>query len=298
MDQAAIRQARSFNRTVAERIGALTDRFLGRGRPMGESRVLWEIGPEGAELRALRARLGLDSGYASRVLRSLEREGLISVHPSADDARVRHVRLTSAGLDEYAAIDRCSDAVAWGYLEPLASGQRTRLLRAMTEVELLLRASMVRVAVEDPNTPDAQWCIEQYFAELNARFEGGFDFGHSGSAVLHEFAPPEGLLLIARLRGRPIGCGALKFHQGEPPDIKRLWVSPDSRGLGLGRRLLTELERHAREAGADAVRLDTNRVLQEAIAMYRSAGYYEIPRYNDEPYAHHWFEKRLQPGDK
>ena len=293
MTDELLHQVRSFNRTVAERIGAVGDRFLGRPRPMGESRTLWEIGPDGIEVRALRARLGLDSGYTSRVLRSLERQGLIIVETSPDDGRVRRVRLTEAGLAERAELDRRSDDVGRSFLEPLTPGQRARLVRAMAEVERLLRASMVRIDVEDPTTPDAGWCIEQYFAELDARFEGGFDASRSIPADAHELALPAGLLLLARLRGRPVGCGALKLHSGAPAELKRMWVAPEARSLGLGRRLLDELERRAREAGAEVVRLETNRTLTEAIALYRSSGYREVAAFNREPYAHHWFEKRL-----
>jgi ribosomal protein S18 acetylase RimI-like enzyme len=106
-------------------------------------------------------------------------------------------------------------------------------------------------------------------------------------------APPTGLFLVARLRGAPVGCGGLLWSDGEPADIKRMWVAPAVRGLGLGKRLLSELEGRARDSGATVARLDTNRNLTEAIAMYRSSGYEEVPRFNDEPYAHHWFEKQL-----
>ena len=293
MDRAAVQQVRGFNRTVAERIGAVTDRFLGRGRPMGESRVLWEIGLEGAEVRELRARLGLDSGYTSRVLRSLARQRLITLEKSPDDARVRHVFLTEAGRSDRAELDRRSDEVAWGFLEPLNADQRARLVAAMAEVERLLRASMVRLAIEDPTTPEARWCIEQYFSELKARFEAGFDPASSISAAAHELVPPAGALLIARLREQPVGCGAVKLHPGAPAELKRMWVAPHARGLGLGRRLLLELERHARQAGAQIVRLETNRALKEAIQLYRSTGYREVAAFNNEAYAHHWFEKRL-----
>ena len=74
-------------------------------------------------------------------------------------------------------------------------------------------------------------------------------------------------------------------------EIKRLWVDPSVRGLGLGRRLLVSLEQRAAEAGSPIVRLDTNRVLTQAIAMYRAEGYREVPPFNENPYAHHWFEK-------
>jgi DNA-binding MarR family transcriptional regulator/GNAT superfamily N-acetyltransferase len=293
MQPSDVERVRAFNRVVAERIGALSDGFLGRGRPMGESRILWEIGPDGAEVRELRARLGLDSGYMSRVLKSLGRQGLVALEASPEDARVRHAHLTDAGRAERAELDRRSDDVASSFLQPLSERQRSQLVAAMTEVERLLRASLVSVAVEDPTTPDARWCIEQYFAELNARFDAGFDPSHSISAAAHEVVPPAGALLVARLRGQPVGCGALKFHADEPAELKRMWVAPEARGLGLGRRLLVELEQTARAAGARAVRLETNRALTEAIQLYRSSGYREVPAFNAEPYAHHWFEKKL-----
>ena len=292
MDQAAIALTRAFNRTAAERIGVLTDQFLGRARPLGETRVLWEIGPDGLEVRALRTRLGLDSGYASRVLRALERQGLVGVTASPDDGRVRHVRLTEAGLAEYVEINRRSDAVAWSFLEPLSDSQRARLVAAMTEVERLLRASLIALAIEDPATQDAQLCLTRYFAELNTRFETGFETVPALAAALHDLAAPAGIFLVARLRGEPIGCGGLILYP-DAPLIKRMWVAPAARGLGLGRRLLWELERLARETGARTIRLDTNRALHEAIRLYRSAGYREVPRFSDEPYAHHWFEKAL-----
>lgn len=293
MDADSVRQVRVFNRTVAERIGALGDSFLGRARPMGESRTLWEIGPDGIEVRRLRRRLGLDSGYASRVLRSLEREGLIDVSASRADGRVRFARLTRAGRAERAELDRRADDVAWSFLEPLDTNQRTALVDAVATVETLLRASMVKIAVEDPTTRDARWCIGQYFAELDRRFETGFDPSRSISADAEELAMPKGLLLVARLRGDPVGCGALKFHGRAPAELKRMWVAPELRGSGLGRRLLRELERQARKGGARVVRLETNRSLREAISLYRGSGYREVAAFNDEPYAHHWFEKRL-----
>src|SRR5579862_4050134 len=289
----AIRQIRSFNRTVTECIGALEDQFLGRALPLGEARVLWEIGIDGAEVRALRGRLGLDSGYVSRILRSLERKRLARVRSSKDDGRVRWAFLTKKGLDERAELDRRSDGLALRILEPLNEGQRARLVTAVAEVERLLQAAMVRIAVEDPASPDARWCFEQYFAELAARFEGGFDPKLSISADARELTPPSGVLLIARLRDRPVGCAALKFHGRGPVEVKRMWVAAEVRGLGVGRRLLGGIERCAREAGVKVLRLETNRALNEAIALYQGAGFVEVDAFNAEPYAHRWFEKSV-----
>jgi|SRR5579859_7916166 len=289
-------QVRRFNRSVAERIGALTDVFLGCGRPMAESRILWEIGqyPGGIEVRQLRARLGLDSGYASRVLQSLSAQGLVSLTSSAVDGRVRSVQLTLLGQAEVAELDQRSDAVAQSFLEPLNERQRAELLTAMRAVERLLRAGSVVIAPEDPTTTDAQWCIQQYFLELNQRFESGFDPNRSISADADELTPPAGLLLVARARGEPVGCGALKLDRAvAAAELKRMWVAPEARGLGLGRRLLAELERHAARAGATTVHLETNHSLQEAIRLYESSDYREVAPFNAEPYAHHWFEKQL-----
>ncbi|CAM2156550.1 putative acetyltransferase [Pararobbsia alpina] len=163
----------------------------------------------------------------------------------------------------------------------------------MSDVERLLRASMVRFAIEDPASEDAQWCFQQYFAELNARFDSGFNPSLSLSADASELSAPEGALIIARLHAKPIGCVALKFHNASPAELKRMWVDQSARGLGLGRRLIEEAEKHARQAGVHVIRLETNRALSEAIRLYRQSGYIEVPAFNAEPYAHHWFEKTL-----
>jgi DNA-binding MarR family transcriptional regulator/GNAT superfamily N-acetyltransferase len=293
VDDTATAQVRSFNRSVTQRIGALQDGYLARGRPLGASRVLWEIGGEGADLRALRARLDLDSGYLSRLVQSLERDGLVAVEPGARDKRVRTVRLTDGGRAERERLDRDSDALASSLLAPLSDAQRDRLVDAMGVVERLLTAGMVDVDVEDPASAAARFCIESYFAELDTRFETGFDPSQSISADVEELTEPAGLLLVARLRGEPIGCGALKLHGREPAEIKRMWVAGTARGLGVGRRILHELEQRARERRVGIVRLETNGTLREAASLYRSSGYVEVEAFNDEPYAHHWFEKRL-----
>lgn len=293
MDAKRSETVRRFNRTVAERIGALDETYLGRGRPLGETRLLWEVGPDGADVRDLRRRLGLDAGYASRLLRALEADGMVVVEPSPHDRRVRRARLTDAGAAERAELDRLSDALVHEILCRLDERRRARLVDAMEVVERLLRASSVTVEPADPEHADARWCLTQYFRELGRRFDAGFDPGRSIPADAADLRPPAGLLLVARLHGEAVGCGALKLHGGAPAEIKRMWIAPGARGLGLGRRMLDELERRAVRAGAPAVQLETNRALVEAIALYRGSGYAEVAPFNAEPYADHWFEKRL-----
>jgi len=295
MSAAATERVRSFNRTVTQRIGVLHDEYLARGRPLGASRVLWEIGDAGTDLRALRVRLDLDSGYLSRLVRSLEQGGLIVVEPSPGDKRVRSIRITAAGRAERKVLDRRSDELAQSLLAPLSDAQRDRLVAAMEVVERLLSAGLVEVDIESPSSAAARFCIASYFSELNTRFDTGFDPSRSISADVAELTEPVGLLLVARLREEPVGCGALKLHGAEPAEIKRMWVAPAARGLGVGRRILSELEQRARERRVGLVRLETNKTLREAMGLYRSAGYVEVDAFNDEPYAQHWFEKRLEP---
>ena len=286
-------QARRFNRIVTQRVGALNDHFLARDRSLGEARLLWEIGAGGRDVRSLRTQLELDSGYVSRLLRSLEAAGLVKVGQKKSDKRVRIARLTPLGKAEVAVLDRGADELAGSLLAPLSENQRARLVASMAEVELLLTASMVEIAPIDPAHPHAQHCLHSYFAELNRRFDEGFDPGRSIPASEAEMRPPAGLFLVATLRGEPVGSGALKFHDSEPAELKRMWVDESARGLGVGRRILGELEKHAAEHGVRAIRLETNRTLVEAISLYRSAGYEEVPAFNDEPYAHHWFQKQI-----
>jgi DNA-binding MarR family transcriptional regulator/GNAT superfamily N-acetyltransferase len=294
MDVAATKHVRRFNRAVTQRIGALSEEYLARDRPLGASRLLWEIGADGVDVRLVRARLELDSGYLSRLLRRLETEGLIDVAPADEDGRVRVARLTEAGRAERALLDQRSDELAWSLLEPLDDGQRKRLVDAMQVVERLLTAAAIEIAVEHPASPTARFCFQSYFAELERRFETGFDPAQSIRIDDDELVEPRGLVLVAHLYGEPVGCGSMKLGGAVPAYIKRMWVTPPARGLGLGRRLLGELEAHARRHGATVVHLETNRALTEAIALYRSAGYDEVAPFNGEPYAHHWFEKRLR----
>jgi GNAT superfamily N-acetyltransferase len=204
------------------------------------------------------ARLGLDSGYLSRQLRSLEAAGLVKVAASPGDQRVRVARVTAAGRRECAALDKRSDELAQSLLTPLSSTQRERLV-----------------------------------AELNRRSERGFDPSVGATALPHEVRPPAGEFFVAYLHGEAVGCGAVKHHADAPAEIKRMWIAPTARGLGLGRRLLERLEACARAGGARLAHIETSAVLVEALSLYLSTGWAEVPAFNDEPFADHWFEKAL-----
>ena len=153
--------------------------------------------------------------------------------------------------------------------------------------------AVLRIERVDPATSEARWCVNQYFAEINRRFEHGFDPALSIPADDDDFRPPLGAFLIATGDGRSLGCGAVKTIAPLVGYLKRMWVDESARGVGLGRRMLHALEEQARELGMATLRLETNRTLVEAISMYRRSGYIEVAPFNDEPYAHHWFEKEI-----
>lgn len=293
MSPASIAAVRRFHRLVTQRSGALEDSFLGRDRPLGQSRVLYEIGAGGATLRQLRTRIGLDSGYLSRVVHALVAAGLVELESGSEDERLRVARLTPAGLDERAEMERRADAVASSLLDPLSTRQRERLVDAMTEVHRLVRYAGVRIERVDPAGDEARACVDRYFEELGRRFPGGFDPGASLPADPAEMVPPRGVFLAASVDGEPVASGAVKWVDGSSGAIKRMWVDDALRGLGLGRRMLGALEDEARVLGLSRLRLETNHTLSEAIRLYTSAGYAEVPAFSDDPYAHHWFEKRL-----
>ncbi|MEA2161525.1 MAG: hypothetical protein QOD66_3905 [Solirubrobacteraceae bacterium] len=293
MSDATIDQVRRFNRIVTERVGALNDRFLGRERPLGEARLLWEIGRDGCEVRLLRARMGLDSGYLSRLLRSLEAAGLVKVAAGGGDRRIRVARLTAAGRRERAALDKRSDELAESLIAPLNVKQRERLVAAMHDVERLLTSASVQIKAIDPEHRDALYCLGEYVAELNRRSQRGFDPSVGATALPHEVRRPAGEFFVAYLHGEAVGCGAVKHHADAPAEIKRMWIAPRARGLGLGRRLMERLEACALAGGARVAHIETSAVLVEALSLYRSTGWVEVPAFNDEPFADHWLEKAL-----
>ena len=277
---------RDFNRYYTRRLGILTDRYLGQDRPLSEARLLFEIGAR-ADLRDLRSRLGLDSGYLSRLLRSLEEQKLVRTRAHPDDGRVRVAELTAAGVRECAELDARSRAGISELLEPLTAEQRDELVAAQRRIHRLLRLAAVTIEPVDDDSAEARECLRAYAAELTVRFPGGYD----DSALVK---PGEaGTMLVAREEGRAVGCGAWCRLAAETAEIRHVWVAGQARGLGLGRRLLARLETDAAARGITTVRLGTHTALTEAIALYRGSGYRPIPRYGDSPYNQLAFEKTV-----
>lgn len=287
---------RRFNRYFTRRIGALDDHYLGQDRPLGEARLLFEIAgtPGGVSLRELRSRLGLDAGYLSRMTKALQAEGMVRISVDPRDNRLRMIEPTDAGRLEVKEQNRRANALAAGLLDTLTPAQRDRLVDAMTTAQRLLRLAAITVDLVDGADPDARACLDAYAADIDARFPEGFD--PSDLVRPQEVSGTAGAFFVAYEEGRAVGCGALRTLEPGVGEIKHVWVHPEARRLGLAGRILDALEGEAAARGHTVVRLDTHASLTEAQAMYRAAGYREIPAYVDHVYASHWFEKRLRPS--
>ena len=287
MEADLIERVREFNRFYTERLGLLTDQYLGRDRPLGPSRLLWEIGDRTA-VSELRDRLDLDSGYLSRLLRALEKQGMIRVVPHPADGRARIAELTDAGRRERDVLDDRSRAGVAALLGELTPRQQDDLVAAQHQVRRLLRLATITITPVPADDPRARQCLHRYATELAGRFPEGYD-----EATLTRPEDLDGQLLLACERGRPAGCGAWVRLAPGIAEIRHLWTVATTRGLGLGRRLLERLEGDAAAHGVTTVRLGTHRALGEAIALYRSSGYHEIGVYSTSPYNQLCFEKHL-----
>ena len=286
-----ISRIRRFNRAVTREVGALDTSFLGLGRPLGVARVLNAVGHGRTDVGELRVYLGLDSGLLSRLLRTLEEEGLVEVAQSATDGRRREVALTQAGAAEFAKYEDLSDAQAeaMGARHP----KPEVLLAAMDLVATALGRPEITLDLVDPRAEASRYCLEQYYAELSRRLALGFDVSLSRDPEAEDMIAPRGAFLVAMSDGLPLGCVGLKPLAPGVGEIKRLWVDPSTRGLGLGFELMARLEESAAELSFHTLRLDTNSALPEAARLYERMGWYRIDRYNDDPHPDIFFEKRL-----
>ncbi|TNE43503.1 MAG: GNAT family N-acetyltransferase [Sphingomonadales bacterium] len=289
--QDAIARIRRFQRAVTTEVGALDESFLGRGRPLGVARVLNAIGGGKSDVSEIRSYLGLDSGLMSRMLRSLEAEQLIEVDKDTSNSRRRHVRLTPSGKQEYAAYESLADEQAAIMLR--RHQNPVGLLKAMDVIASALARERIDCFEVDPTDARAQSSMLAYYAELSERLERGFDVALSKDPDAKDMVKPRGAFVIAVSDGLTIGCGGLKGTDKGYAEIKRLWVSPVARGLGVSRTMMSTLERIACELGIETLRLDTNSALTEAVGLYEKSGWKEIPRFNDDPYPDRFFEKRL-----
>lgn len=152
------------------------------------------------------------------------------------------------------------------------------------------------VTIEEASrdAPEVRALYEVFIRESDGPLGDAVDLGAEIAAgPPTELNEPGGVLLLARVDGEPAGLGGVRHLDTDVAEVKSMFVAPDHRGSGLGRRILEALEQVAADHDCRAVRLDTSSYLTEAIGLYRSAGYAEVPAYNDNAKADLWFERPL-----
>lgn len=287
-----IARLRRFNRAVTREVGALDHSYLGRGRPLGAARVLQLVTEAGTDVARVRDRLALDSGLMSRLLRSLEDEGLVTTATDPADRRRRIARLTPAGTVENAAYRDIGHIAAKATLAR-AGRQGQALLQAMDLIATQLLHDVTEITDTDPDTPEALSCLAAYYRLLSETIPGlPAEKLPLPLPDADAYRPPQGAFLIALSDGMPIGCVSLRPLEGTEAEVKRLWVHPDARGQGLARRLMATLETRARALGYQRLKLDSNAALTDAIALYRRMGWADCAPYTGFP-ANVWMSKPL-----
>ncbi len=291
MDVDQITRVRNFSRLVAIEVGALEDSFLNRGRPLGSARVLNAIGLGYVNVSDLRAFLKLDTGLLSRLLRGLEAEGMIETNPNPVDLRSRTTKLTQKGEEEFEVYETLSNERAAGILAKHKNARH--LLNAMDIVTIALSREDIVFHEVNYTSDVATKCLNAFATELSERLNTGFDLENSGDPELSQMQRPHGTFVVAQLGDMPLGCVGVKGNGTAVAEIKRMWIAPAARGLGLARRLMKTSEDAARALSITTLRLDTNRILFEAVNLYKNMGWTEIDRFNDDPYPDIFFEKKL-----
>jgi DNA-binding MarR family transcriptional regulator/GNAT superfamily N-acetyltransferase len=291
-----VETVRRFNRFYTRRIGVLREDLLGSPYTLAEARLIYELAhrdrPTAAELGR---DLALDAGYLSRLLRGLERSGVLTRTRSASDSRRNHLALTGKGRRAFAALNARSNSEVAALLEHLPDPEQRGLVSALEIVEKALGARPA------PGTPyllrthqpgDMGWIIGRHGA-LYAR-EYGWDetfealVAEIAARFIRSFDPKRERCWIAERDGRNVGAVCLVRKSATVAQLRLLIVEPDARGLGIGRRLVTECERFARRAGYRKIVLWTNDILDAARHLYEEAGYRLVKA---EP--HHSFGKDL-----
>lgn len=284
-------QVRSFNRFYTRRIGVLQDRMLGSEFSLTELRVLYELSSRGAARASdLRSDLGLNAGYLSRVIASLEARGLLQKSPNPEDARSHLLSLTAHGQETFQPYDEASRQEAMALLEPLTEAQRQGVVEAMARISALLGERNREYLLRDPQPGDMGWVVHKqaqlYATEYGWNSEFEALLAEIVATYLREHDPASDRCWIAEQHGDIIGSVSVVRHDANTAKLRMLYVDASARGLGIGRTLVEEAIAFARSAGYSRMVLWTNAVLHDAVRLYEKAGFALV-----EEEQHHSFGK-------
>lgn len=302
---------RAFNRFWTRQIGVLQAGLLDTPWSLTEARVLFEVAqaesparppaatPHGVGLTTdprsladLRAELGLDAGYLTRIVARLKDAGLVTTERSPDDGRRQVIRLTEAGRAEFRRLDERANADTAAMLADVPATERRRLVAAMTTIQATLappaaeppRAYLLR----EPGPGELGWIVQRHGAIYSAEYGWDQTFEATVARIVADYGehrdPARERAWIAEVDGAPAGCVLCTRYDDETAQLRVLLVEPAARGLGIGARLVDECLRFARGAGYRSMVLWTNSVLVSARRIYEAAGFELV---EEEP--HHSF---------
>lgn len=272
---------RRFNRFYTRRIGVLETRYLGSPFPLPQARVLYELGQRGeATASELGAELDLDLGYLSRLVQSLRRQGLLQGEPSKEDARRVRLSLSAKGRKVYLQLDARSRQEVAGMLDQLPAPQQQRLVGALQAVEAVLERKDKPVSLREHRPGDIGWVVHahgRFYAEeygWDERFEALV--AEIAAAFVQNFDRKRERCWIAEMDGEPVGSVLVVKDTKTTAKLRLLIVDPKARGRGLGKRLVEECIRFAREKGYRRLALWTQSNLAAARGIYRAAGFRKV----------------------
>ncbi len=287
---------RRFNRFYTRQIGVLEDGLLRSPFSLTEARILYELAHRPASTASAIARdLALDAGYLSRILARFDARGLISRAASADDGRHNRLALSAAGHAAFAPLDEAANAAVGAILAALSEAGQRHLVEAMERIRTLLGdpdEAEPPVIFRAPRAGDYGWVVHRQAALYAAEY--GWDQTFEAlvaeivAAFVRNFDPRRDACWLAERRGEIVGSIFLVRDSAEVGKLRLLYVEPEARGLGIGRRLVAECIAGARRAGYARLTLWTNDILVSARRIYAAAGFRLV---QEEP--HHSFGKDL-----
>lgn len=277
----AVARIRRFNRFYTHRVGILDEAHLRSRFNLAQVRVIYELAHRNEPVAADLARdLGLDRGYLSRILRGLQRAGLVSATPG-NDARRRVLALTAAGKREFAKLNLLADGEMRAMLTPVSAADRERFVGAVGTIERLLGApAPAEYRVRAPRPGDLGWVVQRhgelYFAEY--RWDERFEALVAGvvARYVEEFDPARDRCWIAEREGERVASIFLVHQDRRVAKLRLLLVEPSARGMGIGERLVRECIAFARKSGYRTITLWTNDVLHAARRIYQRAGFRKV----------------------
>jgi DNA-binding MarR family transcriptional regulator/N-acetylglutamate synthase-like GNAT family acetyltransferase len=287
---------RRFNRFYTHQIGVLNEGLLDSTFSLAEARVIYELAHHAqTTASALGDELGLDAGYLSRMLNSFKKNGLLDTQPSATDRRQRMLRLTQAGQNAFAMLNARSQHQIEAMLNRLPADTQQRLIAAMRDIEDLLAAPPEQRVpyILRPHQPgDIGWVVHRHGVLYAAEYGWDERFEALVAGVVAQFIQHYDLkrerCWIAEMNGELVGSVFLVKQSDTVAKLRLLLVEPHARGLGIGKRLVGECIRLARQLGYTTLTLWTNSVLLAARQIYVQAGFQLVSQE-----AHHSFGRDL-----